>query len=354
MKLKIAVLGLLLILSGCVSQEYEVQVVKKNVDSYSSDEMLTLDDSLLTDNYPEGAEGIYYLEAIDTNDIELRTLATNLIQDCPPADKECSLVKIYSYVSNHYTYAYDPGLDEVVQTPSETITISGGDCEDLTILTQSLLENIGVNTYLVLTKDHAFSLACIEDIDNLRYYIGEDMWNNVMMAYGALENKETINIKPSYAYYYGGNGSKFEDPIHSAELIYTIESDQPVSVYVVSSSDSFDKWAAGEHFLYNGPCSREEIYQGTASCSMTSDGGIIIENLNKENAKVEINITYIPEVSYTELTSDLNITYYNMNGMECVVVDPTYFEVGYLGYMEGNQNMTAFDPNTFEVMELEN
>ena len=47
--------------------------------------------------------------------------------------------------------------------------IGGGDCEDLTILLNSYLENLGIETYLVLTDNHAYTLACDIDPKKLKF-----------------------------------------------------------------------------------------------------------------------------------------------------------------------------------------
>ena len=54
----------------------------------------------------------------------------------------------------------DPRFRDFIQSTDETIQLGGGDCEDLTILLNSLLENIGIKTYMVVSEEHVYSLAC--------------------------------------------------------------------------------------------------------------------------------------------------------------------------------------------------
>lgn len=110
-----------------------------------------------------------YLDEIVSDNIELRSYANSIVSDCQ--DKECQINSIYRYIVENFNYLSDPVGVELIQTPQETIDIGGGDCEDLSILFISLLENIGIKAYLVLTDNHAYALAVDVDTDNLWKYI---------------------------------------------------------------------------------------------------------------------------------------------------------------------------------------
>ncbi len=101
-----------------------------------------------------------YTEKILFEDIELREYAISIAEDCPSGDRECQAASIYSYVVENYKYYDDPRFRNLIQSVDETMQLNGGDCEDLTILLNSLLENIGIKTYIVVTEDHVYSLAC--------------------------------------------------------------------------------------------------------------------------------------------------------------------------------------------------
>ena len=107
-----------------------------------------------------------YIKKIIFNDINLRAYANSIIKDCKSNDIECQINSIYRYIVENYNYISDPIGTELIQSPEETMQIGGGDCEDLTILYMSLLENIGIKTYLVLNKTHAYSLVYDVNIDN--------------------------------------------------------------------------------------------------------------------------------------------------------------------------------------------
>ena len=60
-------------------------------------------------------------------------------------------------------YVSDPrGTGDHIQPVDETLTLKAGDCEDQTILLNSLLEAVGVRTLMAFTDDHVLTLACME------------------------------------------------------------------------------------------------------------------------------------------------------------------------------------------------
>jgi hypothetical protein len=122
-----------------------------------------------------------YYEKILFEDIELREYAASLAINCASADKECQLTEIYSYIVKNYKYFDDPRFRDFIQSVDETMQLKGGDCEDLTILLNSLLENIGIKTYMVVTEDHVYSLACNLNKPKLSSQIlnGTASWYNV-------------------------------------------------------------------------------------------------------------------------------------------------------------------------------
>lgn len=95
-----------------------------------------------------------YLNEIVTENQELRKLAVQISTNC--SDKECRAVEIFDYVITNYNYIDDPRGSEYIQSPFQTMEIGGGDCEDFTILINSLMENVGIETKLVLTENHAY------------------------------------------------------------------------------------------------------------------------------------------------------------------------------------------------------
>lgn len=164
-----------------------------------------------------------YISKIVFEDSYLRKLATWIVSKCPYGDKECQINEIYRYIVENYNYYSDPRQTEYIQSPLETINYKGGDCEDLSILLNSLLENIGIKTYLVLTEDHAYSLACGINTEELQEYVEEDIITQFSENFGRIgdcevvvknrelfmvcEEKGVYTLDAGYIIYHGGDGS---------------------------------------------------------------------------------------------------------------------------------------------------
>ncbi len=291
---------------------------------------------------PELSEAKPYLDKIILEDINLRSKAIAITQNCSSGSKECYINEVYRHVVKNYDYYADPRNDEFIQSPFETIQLGGGDCEDLTILLSSLLENIGIETYLVLTEDHAYSLACNVNI--------EDLQEEIVSSSNIEQNlyDETISLDSNYAKYYGGNGEETDVPF---EIKYEIDSDKAIDVLAVPSSESLDDWSKGKSYDYYPSCSRESVYRISESCSINQYGGVLMVNEGNEDAVVSIKVDAI----YLALDPETFSTkYYEMDDKKCVVLDATVGEYGYPGYdtdLEGEKK--AIDPVTRNYFYLE-
>ena len=60
-------------------------------------------------------------------------------------------------------YVADPRHREYFQLPEETLVYKGGDCDDLAILTATMLQSIGIDASIGLTHNHAFVRAKVPD-----------------------------------------------------------------------------------------------------------------------------------------------------------------------------------------------
>ena len=128
-----------------------------------------------------------YIKKVKPRDFKLRKIASKAVKPCRNIGifAECDIVKIYNFVTRNFDYYGDPS-GGYIQDPFKTIKLRGGDCEDLAILTSSLLENIGIHTYLVFTYRHAYTLACgyrwrknqSIDVDLLKRFIKLDFVDN--------------------------------------------------------------------------------------------------------------------------------------------------------------------------------
>lgn len=100
-----------------------------------------------------------YLNRIDYRDPELNIVAIRTVKGCEDDDLR-KTEALLSFVSNEIHYVSDPndGLEHA-RDPIITMIAGGGDCEDQTLLLCSLLESVGVRTYIVFTDEHVFALV---------------------------------------------------------------------------------------------------------------------------------------------------------------------------------------------------
>jgi|SRR3989344_1489969 len=317
-----------------------------------------------------------YIDPIETNNMELRGQVTSIVKDCPSNDKNCYVNKIYRYVVENFNYYPDPRRDEVIQTPYETLSIKGGDCEDLTILLNSYLENIGVETYVVLTNTHAYSLACGVDTDLLYEYIQESLTDQIAKDLGKAQELEVIVYKGNIyivdkanqeldldggeIYYYGGDGSYLEYPLEFLDVEYSISSSEPINIYVVPTREDFNSLIEGETFSHYESCQNKNIISISDSCeSLDQYGGIIIQNPDFEedlgfSLDIKFYFKYSSNNTLAELIKDNGVSYYRIGKERCVVLDATAGEYGYAGY-DGNleEEKTAINTITREYYKLE-
>ncbi|MDH7517697.1 MAG: transglutaminase-like domain-containing protein [Candidatus Thermoplasmatota archaeon] len=299
-----------------------------------------------------------YINKIVTNNITLRSYANSIIRDsCLSGDKECQINAVYRYVVENYNYISDPTGTELIQTPQETMQIKGGDCEDLAILLSSLLENIGIKTYLVLTENHAYCLASDVDTNALWTYVEQSLTTQVEKDWGGnirQEFNQTFALKGYNNWYYGGNGSSFVSPIDYLNISYDIVSDKPLHFYVVPSREDFDLCPEGKTFNHYPKYERENVlnFKGIASY-LDKYGGIILCNNNLGDATITVNIMFYFHPSFYEMFKNQTITSYEIDYKNCVVLDPTAGVYGYPGYdarLTGEK--IAMDPISKEYIYL--
>ena len=311
-----------------------------------------------------------YLNKIVYEDIELRSLASSITKGCSSGNKECQLNKIYRYVVDNYDYYSDPRSREFIQSPADTLKVKGGDCEDMTILMSSLLENLGFKTYLVLSNNHAYALACGIDTDDLGEYIKQsiietvsselvkDSEYDIEIKSGKLFLKknveQTIALNSGYVKYYGGDGSNFTDPIQYMNIDYSISSSTPLDIYFVPSNKEYLKRVNMQNFNHYSSCQKESVYRVSDSCdSIYQNGGIILVNTDYENmATVNIDLEYSYAFSTQSLFSGEKISYYNIDGEQCVVLEATAGKYGFPGYDSTTGRKIAVDPVTKEYHYL--
>ena len=301
-----------------------------------------------------------YIEKIVVDDDELTELANAIVEDY--GDKEGKVNAIYRYIVEDFMYIADPEYMESVLSPFETLDFGGGDCEDLAILACSLLENIGIKTYLVLTEDHAYALVSGINSDNLWEYINESLEEQYIEEHGVVSSvDETLQLSAGSAYYYGGDGITF--PIDAAtvgdsvvkiaglEIDYSVSSSELVNIYVLPSNQELDKLVQGKSFQHYPECAEQGVYITEATCEIPRYGGIAIQNPTSKDSTVVVGVTF----SYKIYFEGLKITYYTLKDEQAIVLELTAGKYGYPGYspVEEAERRIAIDPITKEYFYLE-
>lgn len=301
-----------------------------------------------------------YIDKIVVDDGELRELASAIVEDY--GEKEGKVNAIYRYIVENFIYEADPEYTESIQSPFETLDLEGGDCEDLAILACSLLENIGIKTYLVLTENHAYALVSGINSDNLWKYINKSLEEQFIEDHNMVSSlDETLQLRAGYVYYYGGDGrvfpieaATFGDSvvkIESLEIRYSVSSSEPVNIYILSSKDEFDNMVQRRSFQYYPDCAEQGVYQAQATCEIPRYGGTAIQNPTSRDATVDVEVTF----SYKVYFEGLKITSYTLKGQQAMVLELTAGEYGYPGYspiVEAEKRF-AIDPITKEYFYLE-
>jgi len=103
-----------------------------------------------------------YLNRIDYRNEQINLVALKKV--ARTNDDELLKAKaLLDFVSNDIYYISDPddGL-EYAKDPFTTLIAGAGDCEDQALLLASLLESVGVDTYMAFTDDHVFILVCFK------------------------------------------------------------------------------------------------------------------------------------------------------------------------------------------------
>ncbi len=269
-----------------------------------------------------------YLQSIQLRDNELRKKAVEVTSQCSVNDKSCQTVLIYDWVVNNLKYVSDPrGQDDYVQSPHDTLDIGAGDCEDLTAVTMSMLENLGIKTYMILTEYHAYSLACGMDIDEVQKNIREN--SKPIEVY----NSEFL-IQQNYYQHID-----LVDTEKSITYDFNLESDNPVDFEILASKDEISKKDQGLEYSYYPSCSREGTKKFKTSCTLNG-GSVFLQNSLDDASYVKLSIyqRYTPE--------NANISYYKIDEEFCIILESTAGKYGYAGFAGATENKTkiAIDP----------
>jgi hypothetical protein len=81
--------------------------------------------------------------------LPIRLLALDLVKRNGQKDYTGEVLKIHQFVRDHIRYVRDVRGVETLQTPTKTLELGQGDCDDKSTLTAALLESIGHPTRFI-------------------------------------------------------------------------------------------------------------------------------------------------------------------------------------------------------------
>ncbi|MDF7822396.1 transglutaminase-like domain-containing protein [Pontiellaceae bacterium B12227] len=147
-----------------------------------------------------------YLNKVNYRDEQLNMVAVRKVRQAGDDDLKKTRI-LLNFVSNEIMYVSDPDDGyEYAKDPVSTLISGGGDCEDQTVLICSLLESVGVKTYMGFTADHVFALVSFRNsyselagipyvlINDQRGYIVDAADPDAVIGYGAAEPKRIEHI----------------------------------------------------------------------------------------------------------------------------------------------------------------
>lgn len=304
-----------------------------------------------------------FIEKVVLDDAALRTYAYTILTGCGASAWECQVNALYRDVLMNYTCISAPLDNATVQTPQETIQKKEGTCEDLSILLCSLLSNVGVTSYLVFTNAHVYALASDVNTDELWDVAERFLILQVEEAFGeplSQPVQQTLTFSPLEMLYVGGlEGQTFAGVIDYMTIDYTIESNQPLHLFVVPTQTEF--FALRDNDLANfNPIeewTQTNLTNATGTIPQLSTyGGIILFNNNNESghvATVNVNLLFTFQPSFYATYNKNKLTAYEISGNDAVLLDPTLGEYGFPGYdaaIVGEK--TAIDPVTKQYFSL--
>ncbi|MDP3698894.1 MAG: hypothetical protein Q8R47_04865 [Nanoarchaeota archaeon] len=322
-----------------------------------------------------------YIKSVVTSDVNLRVAAGQITKECDSYyRKECEVNKIYRYIVEHFRYVADPNI-QIVQPPSDTINTNGGDCEDLSILINSYLENVGQDTAVILTPSHAYSAVCNINTTALKNIATQSLLDSQTKAWTisvaeGTEGKGSYISKDSsvfYEYVYEPHidilDSGYRQQISGAWLFNATNHDFATLKIKVDASDTLDffviesfeeyqryidnkpqnpsesEWESyygdpGSHFKHYSECSRSGL-SFSVTCEVSSPAVLFFVNRAPEGVRNKINVRRTVSFKIKDKTAEewgfntnLKMQTYTLNddGVECLVLDPTAGTSGYPGY----------------------
>ena len=301
-----------------------------------------------------------YVGTLVLNDSGLQAYANSLLNGCDPSNTECVLNALYRHVLLDYTWVSAPMDSQTLQTPHQVMQSKEGTCEDLSVLLCSLLNNIGILSYLVFTNTHVYVMAYDVNTNDLWDVAEASLISQVEGIFGEplfQPVQQPYTLAALQMIYVGGlENQTFGDFIDYLTIDYSIESDQPVDLFLVESQSDF--LAFKENDLVHFTPIREWLQVTNASGKspqLDTYGGIILfNNNNTQPVTVTMDFLFSFQASFYSSYNENKLTAYDVSGKQGVLLDLTLGDYGFPGYDAGIAgDKTAINPLTREYFTLE-
>jgi hypothetical protein len=166
--------------------------------------------------------------------------------------------------------------------------------------------------------------------------------------------KDNLVLKANELWYYGGNGSYLNEFVEYINISYNIISNKPINLFLVPSKNDFDNLSKNIPFNHYKEFEEKNILESKNQLSYGNRfGGIILQNEKIKNANINVNITFYFHPYFYEYYKNNTIKEYNIDSINCIVLDCTVGEWGYPGYDAGIEGeKIAISPITKEYYYL--
>jgi hypothetical protein len=297
-----------------------------------------------------------YIQKVVVDGSELYAYAYSLIDDFDASSRETRVNALYRDILKNYTCVPAPLGSAPLQTPQETIQKKQGTCEDLSILLCSLLFTIGMPSYLVFTDDHVYALAYDVNTDMLWTVAEQSLIHQVEEIFGEPMYQpiaQSIMLPPAGLLYIGDNANKtFDGLIDYMTIEYSFQSDIPLDLFIVPTQLEF--FALRDTGTANTVYEESNLTSKTGTIpQMTTFGGIVLLNNNTLTATVTFDFLFTFQPSFYQTYNKNTLTVYDINGKDCVLLDPTLGDYGFPGddaQIVGEKK--AIDPRSNQYVTL--
>ncbi len=278
-----------------------------------------------------------YIEKLVRDDSDLYAYAYGLLSDFDSSSRECRLNAVYRDILMNYTCLPATLGSRPLQTPQQTMQAKQGTCEDLSILLGSLLINIGITSHLVFTDTHVYTIAYTVNKDVLWDCAEQSLIGHVETLFGEPMYQpitQPLILPPAGVVYIGGELNKtFDGLIDYMTIVYSVQSDQPLDLFVVPTQREFYAFQVGDvaNFTYDAHWQNVTSKTGTIP-QMTTFGGIFLLNNNTESANTNIDFLFTFQPSFYRTYNKNALTVYDIIGKDYVILDPSLGDFGFPGY----------------------